>query len=410
MPDIDIDFDERRRGDVIRYVTEKYGDDRVAQIITYGTIKAKAAVKDSARVLGFPYALGRPDHQGVPARRDGQGHPAGRDLRRSDTRATARPARSAALYEAEAEIRQVIDTARGLEGLIRQAGVHAAGVIMSSEPIIDHVPVWKREADGAVITQFDYPACESLGLLKMDFLGLRNLTVLDDAVRGVKANRGIDDRPRRPCRWTTSPPMTCWPGATRWASSSSTAARCGPCCAACGRTTSRTSRRSARCTGRARWAPTRTTSTPTGRTARKPVVPHPPRAGRAAGRHPGRHLRADRLPGAGHGDRAEAGRVQPRQRGPAPPGHGQEEKGDPGQGVRAVRGGDEGATATPTRRSRRCGTSWSRSPTTRSTRRTAPPTAWCPTGPPTSRPTTRPSTWRAAHLGRPGTRTRALST
>ncbi|HEX9624480.1 MAG TPA: DNA polymerase III subunit alpha, partial [Streptosporangiaceae bacterium] len=80
----------------------------------------------------------------------------------------------------------------GLEGLIRQAGVHAAGVIMSSEPIIDHVPVWKREADGAVITQFDYPACESLGLLKMDFLGLRNLTVLDDAVRGVKANRGID--------------------------------------------------------------------------------------------------------------------------------------------------------------------------------------------------------------------------
>jgi DNA polymerase-3 subunit alpha len=89
-------------------------------------------------------------------------------------------------------VRQVIDTARGLEGLIRQAGVHAAGVIMSSEPIIDHVPVWKREADGAVITQFDYPACESLGLLKMDFLGLRNLTVLDDAVRGVKANRGID--------------------------------------------------------------------------------------------------------------------------------------------------------------------------------------------------------------------------
>jgi len=97
-----------------------------------------------------------------------------------------------ALYEAEAEVRQVIDTARGLEGLIRQAGVHAAGVIMSSEPIIDHVPVWKREADGAVITQFDYPACESLGLLKMDFLGLRNLTVLDDAVRGIKTNRDID--------------------------------------------------------------------------------------------------------------------------------------------------------------------------------------------------------------------------
>ncbi len=97
-----------------------------------------------------------------------------------------------ALYESEAEVKQVIDTARGLEGLIRQAGVHAAGVIMSSEPLLDHIPVWKREADGAVITQFDYPACEDIGLLKMDFLGLRNLTVLDDAIRGIADNRGIE--------------------------------------------------------------------------------------------------------------------------------------------------------------------------------------------------------------------------
>jgi DNA polymerase-3 subunit alpha len=96
------------------------------------------------------------------------------------------------LYEAEAEVRQVIDTARGLEGLIRQAGVHAAGVIMSSEPLIEHIPIWQRQADGAVITQFDYPACEDLGLLKMDFLGLRNLTILDDALRGIKANRGAE--------------------------------------------------------------------------------------------------------------------------------------------------------------------------------------------------------------------------
>ena len=191
MPDIDIDFDERRRGDVIRYVTEKWGDDRVAQIITYGTIKAKAAVKDSARVLGFPYALGDRITKAFP--------PAvmGKDIPLSGIFDDTHPRYGEAgeirsLYEAEAEVRQVIDTARGLEGLIRQAGVHAAGVIMSSEPIIDHVPVWKREADGAVITQFDYPACESLGLLKMDFLGLRNLTVLDDAVRGIKANRDID--------------------------------------------------------------------------------------------------------------------------------------------------------------------------------------------------------------------------
>jgi DNA polymerase III subunit alpha len=95
-----------------------------------------------------------------------------------------------ALHEGGGAARQVLDTARGLEGLIRQAGVHAAGVVMSSEPLLDHIPVWRREADGAVITQFDYAACEALGLLKMDFLGLRNLTVLSDAVAQVRANRG----------------------------------------------------------------------------------------------------------------------------------------------------------------------------------------------------------------------------
>jgi DNA polymerase III subunit alpha len=191
MPDIDIDFDERRRGDVIRYVTEKYGDDRVAQIITYGTIKAKAAVKDATRVLGFPYALGDRITKAFP--------PAvmGKDIPLTGVFDTAHPrygeaGEIRALYEAEAEVRQVIDTAKGLEGLIRQAGVHAAGVIMSREPVIDHVPVWKREADGAVITQFDYPACENLGLLKMDFLGLRNLTIMDDALAGIKTNRGQD--------------------------------------------------------------------------------------------------------------------------------------------------------------------------------------------------------------------------
>jgi DNA polymerase III subunit alpha len=191
MPDIDVDFDERRRGDVIRYVTEKYGDDRVAQIITYGTIKAKAAVKDSARVLGFPYALGDRITKAFP--------PAvlGKDIALSAIFDNDHPrygevAELRSTYEAEPEVRQVIDTARGLEGLIRQPGVHAAGVIMSSEPLMEHIPVWRREADGAIITQFDYPACEDIGLLKMDFLGLRNLTILEDAVAGIKANRGVD--------------------------------------------------------------------------------------------------------------------------------------------------------------------------------------------------------------------------
>jgi DNA polymerase III subunit alpha len=189
MPDIDIDFDERRRGDVIRYVTGKWGDDKVAQIITYGTIKAKAAVKDSARVLGFPYALGDRITKAFP--------PAvtGKDIPLAGLFDTSHPRHAEAgelrkLYEEDTDVRRVIDTARGLEGLIRQAGVHAAGVIMSSEPLIEHIPVWKREADGAIITQFDYPTCETLGLLKMDFLGLRNLTVLDDAVNAIAANRG----------------------------------------------------------------------------------------------------------------------------------------------------------------------------------------------------------------------------
>jgi DNA polymerase III subunit alpha len=191
MPDVDIDFDERRRGDVIRYVTEKYGDDRVAQIITYGTIKAKAAVKDASRVLGFPYALGDRITKAFPPPILGKDMPLS-GVFDPDHARYGEAGEIRALYEAEAEVKQVIDAARGLEGLIRQAGVHAAGVIMSSEPLLDHIPVWKREADGAIITQFDYPACEDIGLLKMDFLGLRNLTVIDDAIRGIAGNRGIE--------------------------------------------------------------------------------------------------------------------------------------------------------------------------------------------------------------------------
>jgi DNA polymerase III subunit alpha len=189
MPDIDIDFDERGRPDVIRYVSAKYGDDRVAQIATFATIKAKAAVKDSARVLGLPYATGDRITKAFPP------PVLGRDMPLAGVFDPRHPrygeaAQVRALYEADAQVRQVIDTARGLEGLIRQASMHAAGVIMSSEPLLDTLPVWQREADGAVITQFDYAACEGLGLLKMDLLGLRNLTVLSDAVAGIAANRG----------------------------------------------------------------------------------------------------------------------------------------------------------------------------------------------------------------------------
>ncbi|USQ81545.1 DNA polymerase III subunit alpha [Ornithinimicrobium faecis] len=191
MPDFDVDFDDRRRSEVIHYVTEKYGDERVAMIATYGTLKAKAALKDAARVMGFPFAMGEKLTKAMP--------PAvmGKDIPLSGIFDTEHPRYGEAgefreLLQTDQEAAQVFETATGLEGLKRQWGVHAAGVIMSSEPLIDVIPIMRREQDGQVITQFDYPTCERLGLVKMDFLGLRNLTVLDDAIANIKLNRGED--------------------------------------------------------------------------------------------------------------------------------------------------------------------------------------------------------------------------
>jgi DNA polymerase-3 subunit alpha len=203
MPDIDMDFDERRRGDMIRYATEKYGEERVAQIITYGTIKAKQAVKDSARVHGYPFALGDRITKAMPPAVMGKDVPlSGIFDPEHDRYKEAAEFRS--LYETDPDVKLVVDTARGLEGLKRQWGVHAAGVILCKEPLLDVIPIQRREQDGAIITQFDMGACESLGLLKMDFLGLRNLTVLDDCLANIAANRGetvvleeleFDDKP-----------------------------------------------------------------------------------------------------------------------------------------------------------------------------------------------------------------------
>jgi DNA polymerase III subunit alpha len=189
MPDFDIDFDERRRGEVIRYVSDKYGDDRVSMIVTYGTIKAKQAVKDSSRILGFPFAMGDRITKAMPAAVMGKDVPLKQIFDSSHER-YGEGGEFRSLYDADPDVKQVVDTAIGIEGLKRQWGVHAAGVIMSSEPLQDVIPVMKREQDGAIITQFDYPTCESLGLIKMDFLGLRNLTILDDALVNITNNRG----------------------------------------------------------------------------------------------------------------------------------------------------------------------------------------------------------------------------
>ncbi|MBB5869351.1 DNA polymerase-3 subunit alpha [Allocatelliglobosispora scoriae] len=191
MPDIDMDFDERRRGDMIRYATERYGEERVAQIITYGTIKAKAAIKDAARVLGYPFAMGDRITKAMPPAVMGKDIPLGGIFDPSHNR-YPEAAEFRQLYETDNDVQKVVDTAKGLEGLKRQWGVHAAGVILSGEPLLDVLPIHKRDQDGAIITQWDMGACEYIGLLKMDFLGLRNLTVMDDCLEGIKSNRGIE--------------------------------------------------------------------------------------------------------------------------------------------------------------------------------------------------------------------------
>ena len=191
MPDIDLDFDERRRSEMIRYATEKYGDDRVAQIITYGTIKSKQALKDATRVLGYPYAIGEKLTKALPPSVMGKDITLGGVFDKDDPR-HGEAGEFRTLYDTDADSKRVVDLAKGLEGLKRQWGVHAAGVILSREPLLDVIPIHRREADGAIITQFDMGACEATGLLKMDFLGLRNLSVLDDALENIKLNLDIE--------------------------------------------------------------------------------------------------------------------------------------------------------------------------------------------------------------------------
>ena len=181
MPDIDIDFDERRRGDVIRYVCQKYGEDHVAQIVTYGTIKGKQAIKDAARVLGFPYAEGDRLTKMYPPLI------MGRDSGLQSALETSPELREA--YGAGGAAKEIIDTALKVENLKRSAGIHAAGVVIGRDPLVEHVPL-KRGDHGEVVTQYDMNGVEELGLLKMDFLGLRNLTVIELALEYIRRNKG----------------------------------------------------------------------------------------------------------------------------------------------------------------------------------------------------------------------------
>jgi DNA polymerase-3 subunit alpha len=182
MPDIDIDFDDKRRDRVIAYVQEKYGSDRVAQIITFGTMAARAAIRDVGRVLDVPLSevdrLAKLIPQSVGITLD-DALKQSRDLRQ--------------VYDEEPWAKQVIDNARRLEGICRNASTHAAGVVIAPEPLANIVPLQRSTSDReSIVTQFDMNGVQKIGLLKMDFLGLSNLTIIDDALQFIKQTRDVD--------------------------------------------------------------------------------------------------------------------------------------------------------------------------------------------------------------------------
>ena len=200
MPDIDMDFDSRYRDDLIRYAAETYGRDHVAQIITFSTIKGRAAVRDAARVLDHPYAVGDRIAKAVPEPIMGRTTPLWACLKRDETYGAGYDLAGdlRAMYTDDAQVREVVDVALGLEGLRRQDGIHAAAVVISSDPLTEHVPVQRKPTDrqdaseAPIVTQYDMDAVEELGLLKMDFLGLRTLDVITDTVTHVARLRGVD--------------------------------------------------------------------------------------------------------------------------------------------------------------------------------------------------------------------------
>ncbi|MEV4891333.1 DNA polymerase III subunit alpha [Nonomuraea sp. NPDC055795] len=189
-PDIDLDFDDRQRDRMVRYVTDKYGTEMTAQVNTFGTIKAKAAVKDASRILGYPFAVGDKITKAMPPDVMGKGVPLAK-LFDEDHPRYAEGTEIRSLYETDPDVKKVVDTGLGIEGLIRGTGVHAAAVILSSAPLLDLIPMHMRDKDKVVITGFDYPSCEEMGLIKMDFLGLRNLGIIDHAIKIIEQNRGV---------------------------------------------------------------------------------------------------------------------------------------------------------------------------------------------------------------------------
>jgi DNA polymerase-3 subunit alpha len=197
MPDIDMDFDERYRGEMIQYCAERYGSDHVAQIITFSTIKGRQAIRDAARVLGHPYGLGDRVAKLMPPPILGKEATLAQCLEEPtpetpgnvrDWYVGAHGLRQA--YGEDGDVRQVVDTARGLEGLRRQDSIHAAAVVISPSPLTDIVPLQQKGEGAEIVTQYEMHGVEALGLLKMDFLGLRNLATIERALELIEANTG----------------------------------------------------------------------------------------------------------------------------------------------------------------------------------------------------------------------------
>ncbi|MCU0273177.1 MAG: DNA polymerase III subunit alpha, partial [Acidimicrobiales bacterium] len=200
MPDIDMDFDSRYRDEMIRYAAERYGRDHVAQIVTFSQIKARAAVRDAARVLGYPYAVGDKIAKAMPPLIMGRDTPLYACLEEhpkfTDGFKMATELRD--MYATDPDVKKVVDVAKGLEGLRRQDGIHAAAVVITKEPLTEYLPIQRKPESGQapelapVVTQYEMHGVEELGLLKMDFLGLRNLDVISDTLELIRRTRGVD--------------------------------------------------------------------------------------------------------------------------------------------------------------------------------------------------------------------------
>jgi DNA polymerase III subunit alpha len=251
MPDFDIDFCMDRREEVIAYVQERYGRDRVAQIITFGALLSKAAVRDVGRVLQMPY--GQVDRLSKMIPVEGV-KPVSVEKALADEPRLREEARR------DPQVARCLEIARQIEGLYRNASTHAAGVVIGDRPLVELVPLYRDPKSEMPATQFNMKWVEEAGLVKFDFLGLKNLTVIQQALE-LLAARGGERRHRSAFRSTIRRPTSSTPAPTRWRCSRWKARACARRCASCGRPASRTSSRSSRSTGRGRWRTSRSSAT-----------------------------------------------------------------------------------------------------------------------------------------------------